>query len=107
MTEDRSKNDLGPDSRSKALRDRVKWVTFCVSASCFFAALLRGYMYSNYDVHPEQQTATTEFLSKGSSFLLTLALLATVTLAILTLPRWQGFFAFVIVLVTIWIGMSA
>jgi hypothetical protein len=64
-------------------------------------------MYANYDVHPEQQTATTEVLSHASSFLLTIALLATVTLGSLTLPRWQGFFALAMVLVTIWIGISA
>ena len=107
MNQDKPQTDFERSGKPTPRRDRLKWLTFYVAIICFVATCLRGYMYVNYVVHPERQTALTETVSLISSFLLISALLATIVLGGLTVPRWQGFFAFVVVLLTVWIGMSS
>lgn len=107
MNQDEPQTDFEDSGKPTALKDRLKWLTFYVGIICFIATYLRGYMYVNYVVHPEWQTALTETVSPISSLLLISALLATITLGGLTVPRWQGFFAFAVVLLTVWVGMSS
>ena len=98
-------NEQDNDRKGK---DAYKWVTFALSIACFIAGIWRGYTYLHYDVgDPALRTSATNALSGLSTFLLVTTFLLSILMAIVTLPRWQAFFALALVVLTVLMLMGA
>jgi hypothetical protein len=102
-------NDSEIDSADpKKLQGQYKWIAFGASIACVITGFWRNYTYLHYDVgNPALQTQTTRMLSGVSALILTLTLFISLVTGIITVPRWQGFFALVIVVWTVLMGMGA
>jgi len=98
----------GDDSapKSKSLRDSLKWWALIVSFVCFIAGRFRILMHLINDAgDPSSRTPTTEMLGTISAAIFAVALLLSVILGAVTVPRWQGFLALAVVGWAIWMRL--
>lgn len=102
MSNNEIESNTQQDNSQRKTKEPYKWITFGISIGCYMAGWWRGHTYLRYDVgNPALQTPTTSLLSDLSSLLLVFALLLTIILGMATLPKWQGFFALAVVVLTV------